>query len=101
MTVRRVATGTTDDGRSFVAHDDVVEPITVSALPGYAWHRLWGFDTAPANPAEHDVPTGLDHFPPPGGVRFTFFTVPPASTPVPPATPESTRELAERLPGRS
>ncbi len=94
MSVRRVATGTSARGRSVVAVDEMVEPVTVAALPGYAWHRLWSVDP----PADH-VPGA--HFPPAGGVRFTLFTVPPATTARPPLTDELRRELDERLPGRS
>jgi hypothetical protein len=62
--VRRVATATGPDGRSFIAHDDIVEPLTTTALPGYAWHRLWGFDDPPAGPALASIHDGLGHFPP-------------------------------------
>jgi catechol 2,3-dioxygenase-like lactoylglutathione lyase family enzyme/mannose-6-phosphate isomerase-like protein (cupin superfamily) len=93
MLVRRVATGTGPDGRSFVANDEMVEPVTTEALPGYAWHRLWGFD----GPARD----GLDHFPPVGGVRFNVFTVPPESTVRPPLTEDLRLELERKLPGRS
>jgi catechol 2,3-dioxygenase-like lactoylglutathione lyase family enzyme/mannose-6-phosphate isomerase-like protein (cupin superfamily) len=101
MTVRRVATGTGPDGRSFVANDEMVEPVTADALPGYAWHRLWGFD----DPATYSTPAGSltdrDHFPPPGGVRFNLFTVPPESTVRPPLTEDLRLDLERKLPGRS
>jgi hypothetical protein len=45
-TVRRAITGTIN-GRSRVARDDPVQAVTVSPLPGYAWHRLWGLDAPP------------------------------------------------------
>jgi quercetin dioxygenase-like cupin family protein len=101
MPIRRVATGTSSTGRSFVALDEYLEPVRTSALPGYAWHKLWGFDTLPTDPATAATPDGQDHFPPPGGVRFNFFTVPPHTTSRPPLTPELARELDEKLPGRS
>ena len=46
-------------------------------------------------------PDGGEHFPPPGGVRFTIFTVPPGSTARPPLTAELADELEAKLPGRS
>jgi mannose-6-phosphate isomerase-like protein (cupin superfamily) len=101
MMVRRVATATGPDGQSFIAHDDIVEPLTTTALPGYAWHRLWGFDDPSADPAFASIHDGLAHFPPPGGIRFNLFTVPPASTVRPPLTEELERELERKLPGRS
>ena len=89
MPVRRVVTGTTSEGRSFVAADGTVAPITVSALPGYAWQKLFA------------LPAGTDHFPPPGAVRFHPCTVPPDSVRRPPLTPDTLRELENRLPGRA
>ncbi|HEU4947942.1 MAG TPA: cupin domain-containing protein [Kribbella sp.] len=102
MSARRVVTGTGPDGRSFVVTDEAVQPVTVAALPGYAWHRLWAFDTLPADPAEPRVADGLTHFPPVGGVRFTLFTVPPGSTERPPfSEADHQAELNAKLPGRS
>src|SRR5215467_14379984 len=101
MLVRRVTTGTTQDGRSMVASDDNVQPVTTTALPGYSWHRLWGFDDLPADPAPARSDHGLDHFPPSGGLRFNLFTVPGASTIRPPLTEDLQAELDRKLPGRS
>src|SRR6266487_585104 len=75
-TVRRVVTGTAD-GVSRVSRDDLVRPVTVSALPGYAWHRLWSLDDSPTDPPSVEVEGPLAHFPPPGGIRFNLYTVPP------------------------
>ena len=101
MSVRCVITGTGPDGRSFIADDEMVEPVTTAALPGYAWHRLLGLDDPPFDPPRTSTPDGLTHFPPPGGVRFNLFTVPPASTVRPPLTEDLERELEQKLPGRS
>jgi quercetin dioxygenase-like cupin family protein len=101
MPVRRVATGTSTQGRSVVALDEMIEPVTVAALPGYAWHRLWSFDKPPEHPGEVRAAAELAHFPPAGGVRFTVFTVPPATTARAPLTQERRRELDQKLPGRS
>lgn len=101
MASRRVATGTTPDGRSFVARDEIVEPVTVAALPGYAWHRLWGFDELPTDAADVGDASPPAHFPPPGAARFNLFTVPPASTHRPALTDETRAELEHKLPGRA
>ena len=99
--VRRVVTGTTD-GASHVARDELVQPVVVSALPGYAWHRLWGLDEPPADPPDAVVEGAHAHFPPPGGVRFSFYTVPPrGSGPSPALSAEAERELEAQLPGRA
>jgi mannose-6-phosphate isomerase-like protein (cupin superfamily) len=101
MIIRRVATGTSPTGRSVIALDEHLKPLTASALPGYVWHKLWGFDQLPTDPATATATNRQDHFPPPGGVRFNLFTVPPNTTSRPPLTPERARELDEKLPGRS
>ena len=75
-TVRRVVTGTIN-GRSAVAGDDLVQAVKVSPLPGYAWHRVWGFDDPPGDPPRAELEGSLAHFPPPGGLRYHVYTVPP------------------------
>jgi hypothetical protein len=97
---RRVVTATAPDGSSFVAADDVVEPVSVAALPGYGWHKLWAYDDEPGDPTDSTIHTGLSHFPPPGGVRFNLYTVPPSTTARPPFTEALREELSVKLPGR-
>lgn len=100
-TVRRVVTGTTD-GISHVSRDDLVQPVTVSVLPGYAWHRLWSLDDPPTDPPSAEAEGPLAHFPPPGGIRFNLFTVPPQQSQASGAlSTEAERELEELLPGRT
>jgi quercetin dioxygenase-like cupin family protein len=100
MKARRVVTATAADGRSFVAADERLDPVTVTPLPGYSWHKLWGYDQPPGDPADATIHTGLSHFPPPGGIRFNLYTVPPSTTVRPPLTEAGRRELDEKLPGR-
>jgi mannose-6-phosphate isomerase-like protein (cupin superfamily) len=99
--VRRVVTGTSEGGKSIVAVDESLEAVTVAALPGYGWHRLWGFDTPSADRSQGIVQHGLSHFPPATGMRFTLFTVPPAATARPAPTREQRLELEAKLPGRA
>jgi quercetin dioxygenase-like cupin family protein len=102
--VRRVVTGHSGQ-RSAVAGDHLVEPVVVSALPGHSWHRIWSQDQPPAGQEgqEGSPPgPGQAHFPPPGGLRFTIYTVPPQGTgPAAARTAEAERELERALPGRS
>jgi len=105
--VRRVVTGHSGQ-RSAVAGDQLVEPVVVSALPGYSWHRIWSQDQPPAGregqQGQEGSPPGAGqaHFPPPGGLRFTIYTVPPQGTgPAAADTAEAERELERALPGRS
>jgi mannose-6-phosphate isomerase-like protein (cupin superfamily) len=75
----------------------------VRALPGYSWTRIWSVDGPLAAPNDGAPDAAPDHFPPPRGIRFTIFTVPPGGArPVPGLDPaEAQRELDEKLPGRS
>ncbi len=102
--VRRVVTGHSDR-RSAVAGDHHVEPAVVSALPGYSWHRIWSQDQPPSGQEDQEGSPpgpGQAHFPPPGGLRFTIYTVPPQGTgPAAARTAEAERELERALPGRS
>ena len=100
-TVRCVVTGTIN-GRSGVARDDLVQPVTVSSLPGYAWHRLWGLDVPPGDPPRTELEGPLAHFPPPGGLRYHVYTVPPQySQTSRTLSVEDERELEGQLPGRA
>jgi len=71
------------DGKSVVVADNQVEPIAVSLMPGVEFHRLWGANAAPTLPTGGEPPDQNGYFPPPGGYRFGFFTLPPESTAVP------------------
>ena len=102
--IRRVVTGHSGE-RSAIAGDHLVEPVVVSALPGYSWHRIWSQDQPPTarDGQEGSLPgDGQAHFPPPGGLRFTIYTVPPQGTgPAAGLAGEAGRELERALPGRS
>jgi hypothetical protein len=77
MTVRRVVTGHDAGGRSVFASDTLVEPTTVSLLPGSEFHQLWGADATPTFPDDGSRPATAMYFPPVGGFRFGMFAVPP------------------------
>ena len=100
--VRRVVTGVDEQGRSVVISDSAVSPLTARAVPGYAWHRLWSFDAPPVVPNDGRPMHAPAHFPPPEGVRFIVFTVPPRTTASAGSVdPEAARELEEKFPGRA
>jgi mannose-6-phosphate isomerase-like protein (cupin superfamily) len=100
--VRRVVTGLDEQGRSVVISDSAVSPLTARAVPGYAWHRLWSFDAQPVVPNDGRPMPAPAHFPPPDGVRFIVFTVPPRTTAAAGSTgPEAAQELEEKFPGRA
>jgi mannose-6-phosphate isomerase-like protein (cupin superfamily) len=101
MKIRRVVTGITPDGRSVFASDSSVDGITLSALPGLEFHRLWGADEIPALPSAEDFRAGLPYFPRAPGFRFGLFTVPPDSTPPPEDIDVASvlSEMETKLPG--
>ena len=101
MKVRRVVTGHDGIGRSVFASDDEVDPIVLKLLPGSEFHRLWDGDQAPAFPDDGSATPASAYFPPVGGYRFGFVTLPSAGT-QPPADLDITAALAEveeSLPG--
>jgi mannose-6-phosphate isomerase-like protein (cupin superfamily) len=101
MTVRRVVTGQRPDGKSVFVSDEEVEPITLSAVAGPAFHRVWGSDGVPALPTDGKPPDQVTYFPPAGGYRLGFFTLPPANAPVPENVDVAGlfAEMNEKLPG--
>jgi len=101
MKVRRVVTGQDARGKSVFVSDELVDPIILSQFPGLAFHRLWGADTTPALPASGTPPPQPRYFPPAGGFRFIFFTLPPESsaTPADIDAAAALREITEKLPG--
>jgi mannose-6-phosphate isomerase-like protein (cupin superfamily) len=77
MNVRRVVTGQRADGTSVFVSDEQVEPITVSLLPGAAFHQLWASDTMVPLPTDGTAPDAPGFFPPAAGFRFGVFTLGP------------------------
>jgi mannose-6-phosphate isomerase-like protein (cupin superfamily) len=100
MKIRRVVTGQTSSGKSVFVHDDGVDPTTLSTLPGYEFHRLWGSDLPPALPTEGAPPAQPTYFPSTSGYRFGFFSLPPNTTHRDDPDPTSIlAEMATKLPG--
>jgi mannose-6-phosphate isomerase-like protein (cupin superfamily) len=77
MKIRCVVTGQAASGKSVFVRDESMEAVTLRALPGYEFHRLWGSDAMVKLPSDGTVPGRLAYFPAPEGFRFAFFTVPP------------------------
>jgi len=99
--VRRVVTGQNADGKSVFVSDDKVDATTVSLVPGMEFHLMWGADEIPALPTDGAEPAHHAYFPPPGGYRFGFFTVPPEGAELPPDLDITAAfaEMEEKLPG--
>ena len=101
MKIRCVVTGRDASGKSIVAEDSAREPITVGMLPGFAFHRVWGADGIPALPSDGTPPPYRRYFPPAGGFRFWYFTLPAHSDKLPTLEDQAAayREMEEKLPG--
>ena len=101
MGVRRVVTGHDASGTAVFASDEVVEPITVSMVPGMEFFRLWGADEVAHFPDDGVQPANPAYFPGVGGFRFGLFTVPPDGTAMPDDldVTAALAQLEERLPG--
>lgn len=102
MKIRRVVTGHSPDGKSRVASDEIVEPVTVALAPGMEFHRLWGSDGHVAYPDDGSPLPHHDYFPPAEGFRFISFTVPPDSAAEPAQVADmgaAVVEAEEKLPG--
>jgi mannose-6-phosphate isomerase-like protein (cupin superfamily) len=99
--VRRVVTGQTADGTSVFVSDEEVEPVVLSSVVGPSFHRVWGSDGMPQLPTDGTSPDQPAYFPPPGGYRFGFYTLPPSDTPIPENIDfeAAMAEMRERLPG--
>ncbi|OLL75962.1 hypothetical protein Ae168Ps1_4366 [Pseudonocardia sp. Ae168_Ps1] len=74
--MRRVVTSEGADGRSFVLSDGEAATAEVGMMD---LDLLWRNDTAPALPADTEVPAEVS-FPPPGGVWVITWTIPAGTT---------------------
>lgn len=77
MDVRRVVTGHDADGKAVFVSDEAVAPVVPELLPGNEFHRLWGGDATPHFPDDGSRSDDRAYFPPVGGFRFGFFSIPP------------------------
>jgi len=101
VNIRCVVTGRDPSGKSVFTRDSAVEPITLASAPGLEFHRLWGSDAIPTLPSDGTPPAHPRYFPPAGGFRFGFFTIPPESKILrdPTTLLAAFSELETRLPG--
>jgi mannose-6-phosphate isomerase-like protein (cupin superfamily) len=77
MATRRVVTGHDSNGKAVFVSDEAVQPVTLSLVPGMEFHLLWGSDSPCHFPDDGSMPERPNYFPPLGGSRFAFFTIPP------------------------
>jgi mannose-6-phosphate isomerase-like protein (cupin superfamily) len=101
MDVHCVVTGQTAAGKSVIARDTRVKPVSLALLPGSEFHQLWGSDSVPQLPSDGTAPAQLRYFPAKNGFRFGFFTLAPETkASVEQAPPASAlEECRQKLPG--
>ncbi len=102
MEIRRVATGHDADGKAVFVSDEAVAPVVLALVPGMEFHRLWGSESIVTFPDDGSKPEFGPYFPPVGGFRFGFFTIPPdggAGVPADLDIAAALAEFEEKLPG--
>jgi mannose-6-phosphate isomerase-like protein (cupin superfamily) len=102
VNVRRVVTGRDGAGKCVFVSDEQVEPIKLALMPGLEFVRVWGGDETPALPADGTHPAAPTFFPPAGGYRFSFVTLPPEGSmnlPEDLDVQQAMADVNEKLPG--
>jgi len=92
MKVRHIVTGHDNRGKSVFKSDGVLDPLTLSLVPGVEFHRVWGAEQAPTLPNFESVPATATFFPAAGGMRVTLSTFP-----VEPARPLADLDVGEAM----
>jgi mannose-6-phosphate isomerase-like protein (cupin superfamily) len=101
MQRRRVLTANALDGTAVFAADEEVEPISATLIPGAEFHAIWGADNPARLPLRDDPAPIQGWFPPPGGFRFAFVSIPPEASggPADLDLDAAIAELQQKLPG--
>jgi mannose-6-phosphate isomerase-like protein (cupin superfamily) len=99
MTVRRVVTGTDRGGKSRFVGDEELEPVTVGLMPGLEFHPVWGADEQVVLPTDGTQPDARAYFPPAGGFRFGYVSIPPEGSGATPDAGAGPDEIEQKLPG--
>ncbi len=99
--MRLVVTGHTVEGKSVVVSDQNVDPMTVRALPGTEFYRLWGSDEIVHLPTAGEAPSAPSYFPPVNGFRFVVVRLGPDRETMPEHMDmqAAVAEIRKKLPG--
>jgi len=100
MDINCVVTEHNKEGKSVFVRK-TIQPVTLAAMPGYEFHRIWGSDEIPVVPSSGSSPAQPRYFPPRNGFRFGFFTIPPDTTTSVDAmrNVSAIEEIQQKLPG--
>jgi hypothetical protein len=63
MACRRIVTGHDEAGAAIILEDGMIEPVTLSAIPGFATHELWNTRGPRMVPHEGPLPQMTSYFP--------------------------------------
>jgi mannose-6-phosphate isomerase-like protein (cupin superfamily) len=101
LIVRRVVTGTDEQGASVFASDEDVAPLTVELLPGASVVKVWGVDEPVVLPVDGSPAFAPQYMPPAHGFRFVVVTLGPKDAKVPADLDlaAAQAEMEEKLPG--
>lgn len=101
MDIYCVVTGQNESGKSVIMRSKPIKPVSLAVLPGYEFHRIWGSDSTAQLPSDGTPPPQPRYFPPKGGFRFGFFTIPPDTTTRVEqiGTGSAIEEIQQKLPG--
>jgi mannose-6-phosphate isomerase-like protein (cupin superfamily) len=101
MSTRRVVTGQNAEGKAVFVVDEEVAPVTVGLMPGLEFRPVWGADDRVVLPTDGAPPSAPAYFPPAGGFRFAFVTLPPEGSGAPAAidVEAALAEVEAKLPG--
>jgi hypothetical protein len=56
MDIYCVVTGQNEFGKSVIARNTPIKPVSLALLPGCEFHRLWGSDSIPELPSDGTPP---------------------------------------------
>jgi quercetin dioxygenase-like cupin family protein len=76
MTIRRVVTGHSQQGKAMIASDSQVEAFEVALMPKKQFFSLWGTDETFSYPDDGSMPDFSSYFPPTSGFRFVIQNFP-------------------------
>lgn len=101
MGAQHFVTGHDADGKAVFVSISEHDPATLPSRPGWGFAKLWAADTPPKFPDAGAMPASTGMFPPLGGYRFFFMTIPPPPAEgQPPVDVEAARrDMARVVPG--
>ncbi|MFF8592776.1 cupin domain-containing protein [Streptomyces sp. NPDC015220] len=98
--ISRLVAGCRPDGGSVVEADGPVAAVTVGALPGVEFYRVWGSNGAPVVGDGGTEAAFAPYFPGAGGARFVILRWPPETGRGPEGDPDAlTAEVEQVFPG--